>query len=119
MLLFLFHVTLSFHCSHTVHGKSGVHNLSKKEWPFEVFVFVQLQHHPIFMQINFIMRTSLSTFVFLQTAKKPRRAHMISKNKPFNDAPSEPARLFVNVSGVIVWRECDRSSTSINAYFPI
>lgn len=28
----------------------------KKQRPFEVFVFVQLQYHPIFMQINVIIK---------------------------------------------------------------
>lgn len=46
---------------------------------------------------------------------------MISTNKPFNDAPSEPIRSFGSVSGVsrIVWREGDGSSTSMKAYFLI
>ena len=34
-----------------------------------MFVFVQLQQYPIFMQINFIIKTSLSMPVFLQSGK--------------------------------------------------
>ncbi len=59
---------------------------------------MQLQHYPIFMQIHFIIKTSLSMSVFPANWYKPRRMHMVSTNKPFNDAPSEPNRPFVNSS---------------------
>lgn len=96
MLLFLFHV----HCFHTVKSESG------KEFLFEVLFLMQQQHHPIFMQINFIIKTSLSMTVFQQTGKN-QDEHTLSTNKPFNDAPLEPIGPFLNVSSVFVWRECE------------
>lgn len=55
MVLLLCYVVLSFHRSHM--ARADTQSL-KKQGPFVVFVFVQLQYCPIFMLINFIIKKS-------------------------------------------------------------
>lgn len=60
-------------------ARADTQSFKKKECPFEVFVFMQLQHHPIFMQMNFIIKTSEYVCFSAYCLKTKKSSHNIDK----------------------------------------
>lgn len=77
MLLFLFHVIaqlslLAYMEQYTPSFKKG--------WPFEVFVFMQLQHHPPFLcKLNSLLRLLGVCLFSSKPVKTKENAHGINK----------------------------------------
>lgn len=62
-----------FHCFHTWHEQIHSPQIKKKQKrPFEVFVLMQLQHPPVFMQIDFIIKVSECICFFSAFWKKEK-----------------------------------------------